>query len=116
MYVIKELEKSSFEKVGIKGKIFPMDNLTEKTSFVLVDTEMGHETTIIERDSDFIYYILEGNGYFIVNGVKEQCSQGDLVVIPAGKKFTYKGKLKLLLSCTPPWKEEQEETISDLSK
>jgi mannose-6-phosphate isomerase-like protein (cupin superfamily) len=77
---------------------------------VLVETEQGHETIIIEHKSDFIYYILEGNGYFVINDDKETCSQGDLVVIPAGTKFTYKGKLKMLLSCTPPWKEEQEET------
>lgn len=111
MYVIKEPKEYSFNKVGIKGKIFPMSSLTQNTSFVRVDTERGHETTIIEHKSDFIYYVLEGNGFFVIKDVKEQCSQGDLVVIPAGIKFTYKGKLKLLLSCTPPWREQQEETL-----
>lgn len=111
MYIIKEPKEFSFDKVGIKGKIFPMSDLTQSTSFVLVETESGHATTIIEHKSDFIYYILEGSGYFLINDIKEKCSQGDLVVIPAGTKFTYKGKLKLLLSCTPPWKEDQEETL-----
>ena len=112
MYVIKEPKVFSFDKVGIKGKIFPMSNLTQNTSFVLVDTEQGHETTIIEHKSDFIYYILEGSGYFFINNTKEECSQGDLVVIPAGVKFMYEGKFKLLLSCTPPWTEDQEEIIT----
>ncbi len=111
MYVIKEPKDISFNKVGIKGKIFLMSDLTKSTSFVLVETEQGHETTIIEHKSDFIYYILEGSGYFLINDTKEECSQGDLVVIPAGTKFTYKGKFKMLLSCTPPWTEEQEEMI-----
>lgn len=111
MYVIKEPKEFSFDKVGIRGKIFPLSNLVQNTSFVLVYTEHGHETTIIEHESDFIYYILEGNGYFIIKDVKEECSQGDLVVIPAGTKFTYKGRLKLLLSCTPPWRVKQEETL-----
>ena len=112
MHVVKEPKKLSFNKVGIQGKIFPMDNLTQNTSFVLVETEQGHETTIIEHKSDFIYYILKGKGYFIINDVQEECSKGDLVVIPAGTKFSYKGKLRLLLSCTPLWREDQEETIS----
>lgn len=112
MYVIKEPRKISFKKVGIRGKIFPMSNFTQSTSLVLVETEVGHETTIIEHKSDFIYYILEGNGHFVVNDVQEDFSKGDLVVIPSGTKFTYKGKFKTLLSCTPPWKEEQEETFS----
>ncbi|HCS78427.1 TPA: hypothetical protein DIV55_01655 [Patescibacteria group bacterium] len=59
-----------------------------------------------------IYFILEGKGHFIINEVKEGCSKGDLVVIPAGTIFTYEGKFRLLLSCTPPWKIEQEETLT----
>ena len=112
MNVIKEPKDISFDKVGIKGKIFPISELTKSTSLVLVETQLGHETTIIEHQSDFTYYILEGNGYFLINDAKEECSQGDLVVIPAGTKFTYKGKFKMLLSCTPPWAKEQEETIN----
>jgi mannose-6-phosphate isomerase-like protein (cupin superfamily) len=79
--------------------------------FVLIDTKSGHETTIIEHESDFVYYILEGNGFFEVNNEREECSAGDLVVIPAGSRFAYKGKFKMLLVNTPPWREEQEETL-----
>jgi mannose-6-phosphate isomerase-like protein (cupin superfamily) len=111
MFVIKEPENFHYEKSGTMGKIFPINNLTSKTQFVLVETVSGHETTIIERECDKSYYILEGSGYFEINGNREDCAAGDLVVIPAGNKFTYKGKMKLLLNCTPPWREEQEETI-----
>ena len=50
-------------------------------------------------------------GWFEIDGTKEVCSKGELVVIPAGRKFTYKGKLTLLLIDTPPWREDQEETV-----
>lgn len=112
MYVIKKPDKDSFEKVGIKGKIFPISSLTKKTQFVLIETRFGHETKIIEKESDFIYYVLQGKGYFEVDGEREKCETGDLVVIPAGRTFSYKGKLKMLLSSNPPWREEQEETVS----
>lgn len=111
MYVVKEPKDFSFDKVGIKGKIFPLSNFVQSTSFVLIGTKQGHETTIIEHESDFIYYILKGSGYFVVNDIEEECSKGNIVVIPAGTKFTYKGTFKLLLACTPPWREEKEETI-----
>src|SRR5688572_864843 len=111
MYVIHEPSTISFDKVGIKGKIFSSRELSDKAGFVLIDTEDGHETTTIEHESDFIYYILEGSGFFEVNDEKEHCGAGDLVAIPAGSKFTYKGKLKMLLVNTPPWREEQEETL-----
>ncbi|MBD3362569.1 cupin domain-containing protein [Candidatus Dojkabacteria bacterium] len=111
MYVLSEPTKYTFNKVGIKGKIYPMNSLTDKTKFLIIETDSGHETEIKQKESDFIYYILEGHGYFQIEGHKEKCKKGDLIVIPAGNKFYYKGKLKMLLNSTPPWNEQQEETI-----
>jgi len=50
-------------------------------------------------------------GYFVIDGIKEKCEVGDLVIIQAGKKFTYQGKLKMMATSTPPWKAEQEKTL-----
>ncbi len=113
MHVIKEPKDFSFAKAGIKGKIFPTFDLTNKTQYFLVETDKGHKTRIIEHECDFIYYILKGKGHFEINGKEENCSAGDLVVIPAGSTFTYKGKLKMIVTSTPPWKEEQEETLRE---
>ncbi|HUS25969.1 MAG TPA: cupin domain-containing protein [Nevskiaceae bacterium] len=112
MYVIHEPSEHSFDKVGIQGKIFPARGLTESLNFVRISTETGHETKIIEHESTFCYYVLEGEGYFEINDQREDCAKGDLVVIPAGAPFIYKGKLEMLLVNNPPWREEQEETIS----
>jgi mannose-6-phosphate isomerase-like protein (cupin superfamily) len=111
MFVIKEPKNYSYDKAGAKGKIFPINNLTQKTQFVLVETEYGHQTVVLEREIDKLYYIIDGDGYFEINGSRENCTAGDLVVIPAGNKYTFKGKMKMLLNCTPPWFEAQEETI-----
>jgi mannose-6-phosphate isomerase-like protein (cupin superfamily) len=111
MHVIHEPTDISFDRVGVQGKVFPVDTLTDNAGFVLISTSSGHDTTIIEHDSDFIFYVLEGTGYFEINGEQEKCSAGDLVVIPAGNALSYKGKLKMLLACTPPWKAEQEDVL-----
>ena len=116
MFVIKEPDNFSFEKVGIRGKIFSTEALTQKSEFVLIETETGHETMIRERECVFSYYVLEGHGYFQIDGQREDCATGDLVVIPAGKSFIYKGKMKLLLNCTPPWSESQEENLIFVDK
>lgn len=110
LHVLKKPEDYSFEKVGIKGKKFSVANITLKTGVCQIETENGHETTIIEHTCDFIYYILEGEGYFEIDGQKESCIEGDLVVIPAGSRFCYVGKLKMLLITTPAFYPEQEET------
>ncbi|MDD2646387.1 MAG: hypothetical protein PHV78_00465 [Patescibacteria group bacterium] len=111
MHVIHEPDNFSFERIGIKGKIFPIKNLTDKTHYFLIETETGHGTTILEHESDFIYYVLEGSGYFLINNIKEECAKGDLVIIPHNNRFTYKGKLKMIATATPPFRSEQEETL-----
>lgn len=111
MYIFKEPGNYSFEKVGIKGKIFPIESVTASTEFVIIETESGHETVIRENGCDFSYYILEGSGVFTIEGENYPCAKSDLVVVPRGKMFTYKGTLKMLLNVTPPWREEQEETL-----
>lgn len=112
MYVIKEPKETSFNKVGIKGKVFPVKTLADKIGFCLIETAKGHKTKIVEHKCDFIYDILKGKGYFEINGQKENCSPGNLVIIPAGSTFTYKGNLKMGLITVPPFSAEQEETLS----
>jgi len=111
MFVTKEPKNYSFEKPGHKGKIFPTQDLSDKAQFILVECNGLPESAMRQRECDFCYYILEGTGYFEINGARENCGAGDLVVVPAGNEFTYKGKMKMLLNCMPPWNEAQEEII-----
>lgn len=110
-YVFHSPEEHSFEKVGIKGKIFDTKPLSDKVEFSVIEVEEGHETKIIEKDCIFSYFILEGSGSFEINGSSEECSKGDLVFVPNGVVFRYAGKMKMLLVSTPWWFPEQEETL-----
>jgi len=112
-HVLKIPKDYSFEKVGIKGKKFSVVDITKRTGVCVIEAEKGHETTIIEHKCDFIYNVLEGKGYFVIDDKKETCVKGDLIVIPAGVKFRYVGKLKMLLITTPAFYPEQEETLSE---
>jgi mannose-6-phosphate isomerase-like protein (cupin superfamily) len=110
-HVLKLPGDYSFEKVGIKGKKFSVAEITQKSGVCQIETEKGHETTLIEHKCDFVYYILNGEGYFVIDSQNENCTKGDLVVIPAGLKFRYVGNLKMLLITTPAFYPEQEETL-----
>jgi mannose-6-phosphate isomerase-like protein (cupin superfamily) len=70
-HILKLPKKYSFKKVGIKGKNFSVADITPRTGICQIETEKGHETTIIELACDFIYYILEGKGHFIIEGKKK---------------------------------------------
>lgn len=110
-YVFHPSEEYSFEKVGIKGKIFDTRSFGDEVEFTLIETEDGHETQIIEKECIFSYFILEGAGSFEIEDEIQACSKGDLVFVPKNSKFRYTGKMKMLLVSTPWWFSEQEETL-----
>jgi mannose-6-phosphate isomerase-like protein (cupin superfamily) len=87
--------------------------LTSRCEHLLVETDTGHGTTILQEKSDFIYYVLDGEGSFEIDGAEVPCKAGDLVVVPHGNSFTYTGRLRMLLTCTPPWSPDQEKVISE---
>ena len=51
-----------------------------------VDGEIGEET---HDDTDQILTFVSGTGEAMVSGQKKQVAQGDLVVVPAGKKHNF---------------------------
>jgi len=110
-HVFKLPKDYSFEKLGIKGKKYLVNELTDKSGFVFIETEKGHETTIVNHKLDCFYFVLEGNGYFEIDDIKETFKKHDLIVIPAESKFTYNGKAKFLRITNPPYYPEQEETV-----
>ncbi len=111
-HVFKLPKEYSFEKVGIKGKTFETQSLSDKVEFNIIETETGHETKIIEKECTFSYFILDGEGSFEIDDKIEKCEKGDLVLIPNNTPFIYKGKMKLLLVTVPAWSPEQEETLN----
>jgi mannose-6-phosphate isomerase-like protein (cupin superfamily) len=52
-----------------------------------VDGEIGEET---HEDTDQILTFVSGTGEAVVSGQTKQVAQGDLVVVPAGKKHNFR--------------------------
>lgn len=111
-YVIPEPGDWSFDRVGVRGKLFDAAELVTTCEHLIIETETGHETTIRQERSDFVYYVLDGAGTFEIDGAEVPCATGDLVVVPHGHAFTYKGRLRMLLTCTPPFAPDQETVVS----
>jgi mannose-6-phosphate isomerase-like protein (cupin superfamily) len=112
-YILPEPGDWSFDRVGVQGKLFPTSELIDRFECLLIVTHNGHETTIIERECDFVYYVLAGHGSFVIDDVDRETHEGDLVVVPHGHAFTYSGSLRMLLIASPPWSLEQESVVGD---
>lgn len=106
-YVFHEPTDYAFRgRDGHDGKFF--NTGSPSTQHMIVECQDKLTVSLTQQKSEFSYYVLEGDGYFVVNGDKQAVAKGDLVVLPPGTKYTFAGKLKMLLTNTPHWSVEQE--------
>lgn len=99
---IKNLsEKPTFEQNGLAGFGYPLNN--REVEIYLEVSETGHDEEVSSDEITHIYYVLEGSGNFIINNEQYPVKVGQLVEIPPKNRFTFKGKMKLLLIMEPPY-------------
>ncbi len=94
----------SFSQDGMNGYSFILNN--KDISIDMIESYKGHERYCTNKASSHIYYILEGNGRFKINGEIYDVESGDLVEIPKNTEFVYIGKMKLLLIMNPAFDEK----------
>lgn len=82
--IIEYLTKENFEGLGI----------------ALVELN-GENDKVINERSDMFYYILSGEGEFLINNKKFSVGQGDLIFIPKKTIYRDKGKIKMLSISLP---------------
>lgn len=81
-----------------------------------VFTVTSHHGKVKSLISDRIYYVLEGEGYFIINDENIPVSQTDVVIVPRNTIYDYynqNGPMKLFLVHTPAYSFEAEVTFDD---
>lgn len=108
-YVLNLPKLPTFTQKGLKGFQFPLKNKEVEVYFVNV--EKGHDTFIISKKITHIYYIIEGNGFFTIEGYRYDVEPSVLVEIPPNIEYTYSGAMKLILIMNPPWFEGNEEVV-----
>jgi len=111
-YIFHEPAEYTFRDIyGHHGKVFGTESPT--TEHLIIECENELTVSLKQRTCEYNYYILEGEGHFILNDAEQPVVRGDLVVVPPGTKYRFGGKLKMLLINTPHWSQEQEEVIDE---
>lgn len=103
---------------GWKGLAF--SSYSEKTDFERasagVFTVTTHHGKVKSLVSDRIYYIMEGEGYFIIDDEKIDVKATDVIIVPKNTVYDYynlNGPMKLFLVHTPAYSYEDEVTYDD---
>jgi SAM-dependent methyltransferase/mannose-6-phosphate isomerase-like protein (cupin superfamily) len=92
----------SFEGKGLFGYTFgPLQRKGVDVYYVVVDG--GHDTFMVSRKITRVYYVLEGDGYFTIDGRKYGASAGMLVEVPPKVEYSYSGRMKLVVFASPAW-------------
>src|SRR5690606_36496428 len=102
------------EKHGVRMRIYTTKEDCPEASVLYQETDEGHTEEFVHEKSDFIYYILEGSGVWVVEDREFNVRAGDVVVVPAGKRFWFRGNLKQVCITAPAWEEKYERHIRDI--
>lgn len=94
-YLKNSLNETTFRKNGMNVRL-PKKMNYQNMSICFVETEKGRDNYCLLDESTIFYYVIDGNGEFIVNEKKIKVTKNDLIEISPKNKYTYKGNLKML--------------------
>lgn len=110
-YIFPLNEAKSINKFGVDISIY---DATNPTSFVYEETETGHFEEFYDTTSTYTWFIIEGEGTFVINDEKCTVAPKDLIVIPPNTRVHYFGKLKMLLAASPAFNPDNERHVRDI--
>lgn len=89
------LEKTElFKRIGFSGNVFIPSGLKKGFNALLVTVDGQHPKKRM-LDTTRVYFVIEGEGEFVIDNVPSKVSPYDLYVIEPSQEYSYKGKMKL---------------------
>ncbi|MDV2480847.1 cupin domain-containing protein [Methanoculleus sp. Wushi-C6] len=110
--VIRREEAVDLEKHGVRMRVYTGEGAP--AGIVYLETETGHAEEFCHEKSAFIYYIIEGEGVYVLGGVEHPVRTGDVVVVPPQNSIYFVGRIRAVLVTVPPWEESGERHIRDV--
>ncbi len=106
-------DASKFNKHGVDLTVYGEG--VANANVVHVCVEEGHFQEFSSKNY-YTYYIYEGSGLFVLNDEKVEAKATDLIVIPPDTRIYYFGKMKMVLTVAPAFREEDETHIRFVEK
>ena len=75
------------------------------------ETAVGHSQEFRHHESAFVFYVIEGAGEWVIEDEVFPVAATDVVIVPPGKRFYYRGQLKQVCVTAPAWQAEHEESV-----
>ncbi len=82
-------------------------NINSNYSAALIEIN-GNHGEVKSISEDRIYFILTGEGKFIINNEENNIEPNDLVYVPMNTPYNIIGKMKFLLICSPEFNAKND--------
>ena len=112
--VFKPKNSAVIEKHGVKMTIYTTKSDCRNVAVLYQETKTGHAEEFLHEISNFVYYIIEGRGTWIIEDKEHDVQAGDVVLVPVGKRFWFRGNLKQVCVTAPAWEEQYEHHIRNI--
>jgi mannose-6-phosphate isomerase-like protein (cupin superfamily) len=113
--ITKRRDATHVSKNHVDMWIYAAKDDLENAAVVYQETRIGHSQEFRHHKSAFIFYIIvEGAGIWVIEDEEFPVEATDLVVVPAGKRFYYRGNLKQVCITVPAWTPEHEEVTREV--
>ncbi len=109
--VFKRGNAPLIEKHGVSMRIYNGADDCPQAAVVWQETDTGHAEEFLHERSAFIFYIVEGGGVWVIEDVEHPVEAGDVVIVPPGKRFYYRGRLRQVCVTAPAWEAEHEQHV-----
>jgi mannose-6-phosphate isomerase-like protein (cupin superfamily) len=111
-YLFPYDEAKTIQKFGVDITLFGEDVST--SNLVYEEVKTGHLEEFYDDVSTYMWFIIEGNGTFVINDKRVEVGPKDLIVVPPKKRIHYFGKMKMMLCVTPAFNEKNEHHVRDI--
>lgn len=112
-YLFPFNEATAINKYGVDISLYGTNIPT--ANLVYEETTKGHLEEFYDEASTYIWFVIEGNGTFVINDEHIVVGPKDQVVVPPKTRVHYFGKLKMVLAVTPAFDTQNEHHVRDIA-
>jgi mannose-6-phosphate isomerase-like protein (cupin superfamily) len=113
-YKFSYKDTKKFIKYGVNISSYGINN--KDANVIYEEVEEGHFEEFLHTKSTFMWFIISGEGIFIINDEKIPVNSKDIIVLPPNNRVHYFGKMKMILLTVPAFKPEFEKHIRNIKK
>lgn len=108
-YVFTADKANKFNKYGIDLTVY--NEGYPPVNVVHVRVKKGHFEEFYDEKSAYIYFVVKGQGVFVLNDEKHEVKATDLVVIPSKTRIHYFGSMEMVLTVCPAFDQKNERHV-----